>query len=281
MSFPAPFLSRCSSTGCVETRAGYLSGQQVQQLRPARHGPRHGGGHVAGGGSRLCVCREDTDRRSSWCTRWTPTSRASTRCARSCAIMRRRWATTRTRVETSTPCGCWIPSPTLLARPEERARRRLPRRHRLSDVLRLARDAMPGRDGRRPQGGRAAAGQLRAQPLNPGSSGPVSLIAVLHQAQPDAASINGGPLTIEFHDSGVPRRTRPSARSPSWCGCSSSAAAISCSSTRSTATRCWTRRSTRKTTSNLIVRVWGWSGYFVELDKCYQDHIMARMELAV
>ena len=32
---------------------------------------------------------------------------------------------------------------------------------------------------------------------------------------------------------------------------------------------------------NLIVRVWGWSGYFVELDKCYQDHIMERMELQV
>jgi formate C-acetyltransferase len=30
---------------------------------------------------------------------------------------------------------------------------------------------------------------------------------------------------------------------------------------------------------NLIVRVWGWSGYFVELDEVYQDHIMARMEL--
>lgn len=30
---------------------------------------------------------------------------------------------------------------------------------------------------------------------------------------------------------------------------------------------------------NLIVRVWGWSGYFVELDKCYQDHIIQRMEL--
>ena len=25
---------------------------------------------------------------------------------------------------------------------------------------------------------------------------------------------------------------------------------------------------------NLIVRVWGWSGYFVELDKEYQDHII-------
>lgn len=32
---------------------------------------------------------------------------------------------------------------------------------------------------------------------------------------------------------------------------------------------------------NLIVRVWGWSGYFVELDKCYQDHIMQRMELSI
>ncbi|MNO23601.1 4-hydroxyphenylacetate decarboxylase large subunit [compost metagenome] len=29
---------------------------------------------------------------------------------------------------------------------------------------------------------------------------------------------------------------------------------------------------------NLIVRVWGWSGYFVELDKEYQDYIIARME---
>jgi formate C-acetyltransferase len=31
---------------------------------------------------------------------------------------------------------------------------------------------------------------------------------------------------------------------------------------------------------NLIVRVWGWSGYFVELDKCYQDHIIQRIELS-
>lgn len=32
---------------------------------------------------------------------------------------------------------------------------------------------------------------------------------------------------------------------------------------------------------NLIVRVWGWSGYFTELDKCYQDHIIRRAELVV
>ncbi len=29
---------------------------------------------------------------------------------------------------------------------------------------------------------------------------------------------------------------------------------------------------------NLIVRVWGWSGYFVELDREYQDHIIRRTE---
>lgn len=32
---------------------------------------------------------------------------------------------------------------------------------------------------------------------------------------------------------------------------------------------------------NLIVRVWGWSGYFVELDEVYQDQIIKRMELMV
>jgi formate C-acetyltransferase len=27
---------------------------------------------------------------------------------------------------------------------------------------------------------------------------------------------------------------------------------------------------------NLVVRVWGWSGYFCELDEMYQDQIIAR-----
>lgn len=29
---------------------------------------------------------------------------------------------------------------------------------------------------------------------------------------------------------------------------------------------------------NLIVRVWGWSGYFVELDEVYQDHVISRYD---
>jgi pyruvate-formate lyase len=32
---------------------------------------------------------------------------------------------------------------------------------------------------------------------------------------------------------------------------------------------------------NLIVRVWGWSGYFVELDEMYQNQIIKRMELTM
>lgn len=32
---------------------------------------------------------------------------------------------------------------------------------------------------------------------------------------------------------------------------------------------------------NLIVRVWGWSGYFIELDAKYQNHIISRLEYKV
>ena len=32
---------------------------------------------------------------------------------------------------------------------------------------------------------------------------------------------------------------------------------------------------------DLIVRVWGWSGYFCELDEPYQDHIIARHSFAL
>lgn len=33
--------------------------------------------------------------------------------------------------------------------------------------------------------------------------------------------------------------------------------------------------------ARLIVRIWGWSAYFVELDKPYQDHVIARYEYAL
>lgn len=32
---------------------------------------------------------------------------------------------------------------------------------------------------------------------------------------------------------------------------------------------------------NLVVRVWGWSGYFIELEKCFQNQIISRTEYSV
>ena len=32
---------------------------------------------------------------------------------------------------------------------------------------------------------------------------------------------------------------------------------------------------------NLVVRVWGWSGYFCELDLEYQNHVIRRTEFSV
>ena len=32
---------------------------------------------------------------------------------------------------------------------------------------------------------------------------------------------------------------------------------------------------------NLIVRIWGWSAYFVELSPEYQNHVIARQEYSV
>ncbi len=31
----------------------------------------------------------------------------------------------------------------------------------------------------------------------------------------------------------------------------------------------------------LVVRIWGWSAYFVELDKCYQDHVIKRQQYSL
>ena len=32
---------------------------------------------------------------------------------------------------------------------------------------------------------------------------------------------------------------------------------------------------------NLVVRIWGWSAYFVELDREFQNHVMQRQEFSV
>ena len=109
--------------------------------------------------------------------------------------------------------------------------------------------------------------------------GPVSILRSF--AKPDLSkTINGGPLTLELHDTVF--RTPDSIRK----------VAMLVKSFMDMGGHQLQLNAVNKETMldaqrhpenyrNLIVRVWGWSGYFVELDKEYQDHIIQRMELSV
>lgn len=109
--------------------------------------------------------------------------------------------------------------------------------------------------------------------------GPVSLIQSF--TKPDLSrTINGGPLTLELHDTLF--RDEDSIQKVAELvksfidrgGHQLQLNAVN----RDTMLDAQKHPENYK---NLIVRVWGWSGYFVELDKAYQDHIIQRMELSV
>jgi formate C-acetyltransferase len=92
--------------------------------------------------------------------------------------------------------------------------------------------------------------------------------------------INGGPLTIEIHDSAFRQAdgiTKVAQLVKYFIDCGGHQLqlnAINREQLRDAQAHPEAHR-------NLIVRVWGWSGYFVELDKPYQDHIIQRVEMAV
>ena len=118
-----------------------------------------------------------------------------------------------------------------------------------------------------------------APSLNVKLNGPVSLVKSF--AKPDLINvINGGPLTIEFHDS-VFRNDEAIKKAATlvqayirWGGHQLQLNTVNSDTLRDA-------QQHPEKYKNLIVRVWGWSGYFVELDKCYQDHIIKRVELAL
>lgn len=106
--------------------------------------------------------------------------------------------------------------------------------------------------------------------------GPVSII--LSFASPDLSSVaNGGPLTLELHSSmfrSVESLEKTALLVKSFVlqgGHQLQLNAID----KETLIKA---QKDPENYRNLIVRVWGWSGYFVELDKVYQDHIIARCE---
>lgn len=110
-------------------------------------------------------------------------------------------------------------------------------------------------------------------------SGPVSIIKSF--SKPDLVkTANGGPLTIELHDTVF--RSQESIRKvamfvKSFMDMGGHQMQINAVS-RDTLMDAKRHPEDHR---NLIVRVWGWSGYFVELDEVYQDHIINRMELSI
>ena len=131
----------------------------------------------------------------------------------------------------------------------------------------------------------SADGRLKGEPLSANYApsldvsvkGPVSVVRSF--TEPDLGPVcNGGPLTIEIHDSAfaMPDGVGKVANLVKFFiergGHQMQINTIN----RDTLLDAQAHPERHR---HLIVRVWGWSGYFIELDKCFQDHIIKRVEL--
>ena len=118
-----------------------------------------------------------------------------------------------------------------------------------------------------------------APSLNIKLNGPVSLIKSF--TKPDlAGAINGGPLTIEFSES-VFTQDESITKVAQLVRMFIQRGGHQLQLNTVNRDRLPDAQAHPENYRNLIVRVWGWSGYFVELDKCYQDHILRRAELMI
>ena len=118
-----------------------------------------------------------------------------------------------------------------------------------------------------------------APSLNIRLNGPVSLIKSF--TKPDLKKVmNGGPLTIEFSES-VFTQEESITKVAQLVQLFVQRGGHQLQLNTVNRERLLDAQQHPENYSNLIVRVWGWSGYFVELDKCYQDHIIRRTELLV
>lgn len=109
--------------------------------------------------------------------------------------------------------------------------------------------------------------------------GPVSVIASMTKPHFENA-INGGPLTLEFHhsvfaDDGGIGKVAALVRTFILKG--GHQLQLNTVNTE----KLYDAQANPEKYRNLVVRVWGWSGYFVELDKCYQDHVIARQTYTI
>lgn len=107
--------------------------------------------------------------------------------------------------------------------------------------------------------------------------GPFSIIKSF--AKPDLTRVaNGGPLTIELTDS-MFRNAESTEKTAQFVKTFIDLGGHQMQINAVNREKLLDAKKHPEKYKNLIVRVWGWSGYFVELDECYQDHIIKRMEL--
>jgi formate C-acetyltransferase len=135
--------------------------------------------------------------------------------------------------------------------------------------------------------GASADGRLRGEPLpanyspslNVKLNGPISMFKSF--CKPDLKKVcNGGPLTLELHDS-VFRNSEAISKVALLVQnfIESGGHQLQLNAVNADVMRQAQKQPEKY--RNLVVRVWGWSGYFVELSKEYQDHIISRAALSV
>lgn len=133
--------------------------------------------------------------------------------------------------------------------------------------------------------GASADGRKKGEPLSANFSpslnvkvnGPLSVISSF--SKPDMKRIiNGGPLTLELHDT-VFRNPESIMKVAYLVKSYMDKGGHQLQLNAVNRERLIDAKKYPELDKNLIVRVWGWSGYFVELDEMYQDHIIQRIEL--
>jgi len=111
------------------------------------------------------------------------------------------------------------------------------------------------------------------------TQGPVSVVKSFTKQHFDKA-FNGGPLTLEFHNSvfrGEDAISKVASIVKYFIDRGGHQLQLN-------AVNLETMKDAQAHPENyqrLVVRIWGWSAYFVELDKEYQDHVIARQEYSV
>lgn len=109
--------------------------------------------------------------------------------------------------------------------------------------------------------------------------GPISVISSF--SKPDfTRAINGGPLTLEFHggmfndQDSIGKVARLVKSYFDIGGHQLQLNAVNAAAMKDAQLH-------PENHTQLVVRIWGWSAYFVELDKEYQDHVMMRQEYTI